>query len=62
MSKNIQGADNRKEFFIVNFIVALCQQQQLGVIRDGMPSIQGIWLFQNSSSGKVTSISDEAEW
>jgi len=62
VSKDVKGVDNCKEFFIVNFVVALCWQQGLGVIHNGMPTIQGIWLFQNCSGGKVTGISDKSKW
>jgi hypothetical protein len=32
------------------------------MISNGVPSVKGIWLFQNSTSSKVTCISDEAKW
>jgi hypothetical protein len=31
------------------------------MISNGVPSVKGIWLLQNSTGGKVTSVSDEAK-
>jgi hypothetical protein len=31
------------------------------MVSNGVPSVKGIWLLQNSTSGEVTSISDEAK-
>jgi len=45
VSKDVEGMDNGKKFFIMDFIVAFCRQQGLGMVHNGMPMVQGIRLF-----------------
>jgi hypothetical protein len=60
--KYLQGLYHGKEFFVMVFLVAFCWLQRLGVIGNWMPTIQGIWLFQNSACSKIAGICDEAKW
>jgi hypothetical protein len=61
MSKNVKSPDDSKEFFIMDLVVSFCWLQGLGMVSNGVPLVKGIWLLQYSTSGEVTSISDEAK-
>ena len=50
--------DNHEKFFIMDVVVAFSRLEGLGVVCNGVPSIQGIRLFQDGTSGKVAGISD----
>jgi hypothetical protein len=61
MPKNVKSSDDSKEFFIVDLVVLFGWLQGVWMISNGVPSVKGIWLLQNSTGGKVTSVSDEVK-
>jgi hypothetical protein len=57
-----KGADDGKEFFIVDIVVLFGWQHGFGVKGNRVPAIKGVWLFQDGSKGKVAGVSDDAKW
>ena len=55
-----QGADDGKEFFIMNVIIEFSLVKGLGKEGDWMPRVKSVRLFKDRSKGKVTGISDKS--
>ena len=45
VTEYFQGANDGKEFFIMDFIVSFRWLKGLGMICNWVPMIEGIWLF-----------------
>jgi hypothetical protein len=45
VTEGFKGADNGKEFFIVDIIVLFWWLQGFWVVHDGVPPVEKVWLF-----------------
>ena len=54
-----KGADDGKEFFIMNVVIEFGLIEGLGKEGDWVPGVKSVRLFKDRSKGKVTGIGDK---
>jgi hypothetical protein len=61
VAEGFKGFDDGKEFFIVDVIIKLGRVEGLGVIGNGVPTVQEVWLFEDGTDGKVAGVGDDTK-
>src|SRR5712672_2869831 len=61
MAESFEGANDSKEFFVVDVVVELGRLHGFGEESNRVPSVEKVGLFENGTESEVTSISDDAK-
>ena len=61
MAEGFKSANDSQEFFIMDVVILFGWEEQLREVRDGVPLVKQVRLFENGSHSKVTCVCDEAE-
>ena len=61
MAESFEGANDSKEFFVVDVVVEFGRLHGFGEESNRVPSIEEVGLFKNGTESKVTSIGDDTK-
>ena len=61
VAEGFKSANDSQEFFVVDVVILFSREERLGEVRDGVPSVKKVQLFENGSHSKVTCVCDETE-
>src|SRR5712672_280141 len=61
MAESFEGANDSKEFFVVDVVVEFGRLHGFGEESNRVPSIEEVGLFKNGTESEVTSIGDDTK-
>ena len=61
VTEGFESAYDGQEFFVVDVVVLFGWLHGFGVKGDGVPSVQGVGLFEDGAEGEIAGVCDETE-